>query len=41
VCNVSSCPKFPLISYNHGAAGGDIGKFANNLHRPAHPHTQL
>ena len=24
VCNVSSCPKFPLITYAHGAAGGDI-----------------
>ena len=24
ICNVSDCPKFPLISYNHGAAGGDI-----------------
>jgi dienelactone hydrolase len=25
VCNISTgCPKFPLIAYNHGAAGGDI-----------------
>lgn len=24
VCNVSDCPKFPLIAYVHGAAGGDI-----------------
>lgn len=24
VCNVSECPKFPLISYVHGLAGGDI-----------------
>jgi len=23
-CNITKCPKFPLISYNHGAAGGDI-----------------
>ena len=23
-CNVSSCPKFPLISYSHGLLGGDI-----------------
>lgn len=24
ICNVSACPKFPLITYAHGAAGGDI-----------------
>ena len=24
ICNTSSCPKFPLISYVHGADGGDI-----------------
>jgi dienelactone hydrolase len=24
VCNTTDCPKFPLISYAHGAAGGDI-----------------
>jgi dienelactone hydrolase len=24
VCNTSSCPKFPLLAYAHGAAGGDI-----------------
>lgn len=24
VCNVSDCPKFPLITYAHGFAGGDI-----------------
>lgn len=24
VCNVSQCPKFPLISYAHGFAGGDV-----------------
>lgn len=24
ICNVTECPKFPLISYNHGFFGGDI-----------------
>ena len=24
LCNISECPKFPLISYVHGFAGGDI-----------------
>ncbi len=24
ICNATDCPKFPLISYVHGADGGDI-----------------
>ena len=35
ICN-ASCPKFPLISYVHGADGGDIDLLGASAHHTPH-----